>query len=58
MLAATVVFTVMDELATFRGCDIKEIVEDDALYCDILDALIERVNTKLYENLERFLEYG
>lgn len=56
MLAAEIVYTILDELAKYKGLDIEQIVQDNDTYEDILDTLIETVDNKLTDRMQGFLD--
>lgn len=55
-LSAEIGWAVMHKLAEFKGCDIKEIVQDDGIYEDIVDSVIDIIETKLQRRVDKLTD--
>lgn len=55
MIAAEIVYAILNDLSGRSGLDIEEIVDDQEIFLELENTLIEIVDAKLRDGLEMFL---
>lgn len=54
MLASEIVGTILTELRARKGLDLEELIDDDVIYEELVDTLIERVQDVIKDTVNKY----